>query len=352
MADVHFLTLFAPFALGITLLIALTLDYYLGEPKRFHYLVGFGYIASWFERHLNTKPNAPLDTPFLQKAETETLKRTLKNKLDTTSAMKGAIAWLLLVLPLPVLYLYFITPLAWYWQLPFDALVLYCALGLTSLNQHAMQVYLPLHNGDINTARHYTSYLVSRNTDALTAHEMSRATVESMLENGHDAVIASLFYFVIGGAPLVIVHRLANTLDAMWGYKNARYRSFGYAAARLDDALGFASGKCCTLLYSLQGTFRLCLKNAFIQGNQYKSHNGGWVMAAGATAMQRTLGGSAIYHGKTHLSPTLGGGKPIEVNDIPASVKIVKQASVIFITVVIFSQALWVLFNLNAGQAG
>ena len=315
------------FSLTITLSLALILDKLLGEAKRFHYLVGFGYLATKLEALLNPLPSE--STSEISALKTKAL---------------GAIAWCLLVLPFPILYFYFyfLQDLPWYWQVFIDAIVLYLALGLTSLKEHAMQIYRPLEIGDLKTARHFTGYIVSRETKALTEQEMSRATIESMLENGHDAVIASLIYYLIGGAPLVILHRFANTLDAMWGYKNSRFINFGYASARLDDVLGFISGKCCTLLYAIQGLkqrhFIQAIANAYRQGKQYKSHNGGWVMAAGATVMNKKLGGSAQYHGKEVHSVTLGEGNNVSSDDIPASLTLVSRASLILLIAVFIFQ--------------
>ena len=305
----------------LTLFIALLMDKILGEAKRFHYLVGFGWLAN--------KLAAKLNPPAIDIAATK-VNSALKAKL------LGAMAWCLLVLPLPVLYYFLIEQLTWYGQIMADATVLYLAIGLNSLYQHAMQIYRPLKSGDLDNARHFTGYIVSRETAELTEQEMSRATVESMLENGHDAVIASLVYYLIGGAPLVILHRLANTLDAMWGYKNTRFINFGYASARLDDLLGFISGKCCALLYALQGLphrlFTKALRNAYNQGKQYKSHNGGWVMAAGATVMAIKLGGSAQYHGRVVHSVTLGAGRVVSIADIVQSLHVVNRASLLLVT--------------------
>jgi len=303
-------------AVAITLLLALLLDKILGEARNYHYLVGFGWLAQKLEKKFNInhtknsrQPTEPL--PFNKK-----------------SALLGALAWSALVLPIPVMYVLCFNHLAWYWQIPLDAFILYLALGLNSLNKHAMQVYRPLNANDLENARHFTGYLVSRNTKHLTPAEMSRATVESMLENGHDSVIASMVYYLIGGAPLVILHRFANTLDAMWGYKTPRFNSFGYASARLDDILGFIPAKICTLLYVTQGCCKQSIVNAYQQGNRYKSHNGGWVMAAGATVLNRKLGGSAQYNGQTITSVTLGCGEEVNISDIPKSVQVVQRAAI------------------------
>ena len=130
----------------------------------------------------------------------------------------------------------------------------------------------------------------------------------------------------------------------MWGYKNSRFINFGYASARIDDVLGFISGKCCTVLYAIQGLqhrlFVKALYNAYSQGKQYKSHNGGWVMAAGATVMRRKLGGSALYHGKEVHSVTLGEGNNVSSDDIPASLTLVSRASLILLIAVFVFQLL------------
>ncbi len=308
-------------SVGLTLLLALLLDKFLGEARQYHYLVGFGWLANQCEKRINIDNSKQLEDPSLAPA------------FNKKNAILGALSWALLVLPLPLLYFFYLNDLVWYLQILCDASVLYFAIGLNSLHQHAMQVYLPLKANNLKEARHFTGYLVSRETSTLTPDEMSRATVESMLENGHDSVIASMIYFIIGGAPLVILHRFANTLDAMWGYRTPQFNAFGFASARLDDLLGFFSAKVCTLLYALQSkslkTLTQALKNSASQGNQYKSHNGGWVMAAGATMMNIKLGGNASYHGKLIKSVTLGCGNNINIEDIPKSVLLVKRAAIL-----------------------
>ena len=332
------------FASSLTIALALLLDKVLGEAKRYHYLVGFGYLAQRVEQCLNRNTSSDHHSDSFSGTDSQ-LKNSNEVAFSTRRALLGMFAWLLLVLPLPMLYWFYLSELVWYWQLLLDSLVLYLAIGLTSLRQHALQVYQPLNVNDLVKARHFTGYLVSRETSSLTPEQMSRATVESMLENGHDSVIASMVYYLIGGAPLVILHRFANTLDAMWGYKNPRFNAFGYASARLDDVLGFLSGKICTLLYALQSRFIVSIKNAYQQGNHYKSHNGGWVIAAGATVMGITLGGSANYHGKTITSVTLGQGRAVTIDDIPRSITVVSKAALILLLSVFIWQGLHFLLS-------
>ena len=300
-----------------TLVTALMVDHFIGEPTRFHPLIIFGNIANKLETKFN-KGN------------------------HQQQFIGGLVAWCLLVLPLPLLYVLLLWLLPVYLILLVNIYIVYWAVALNSLNLHGMQIYNPLINNDLAQAQHYCSYIVSRDTSELDAQAISRATTESMLENGHDGVTATLIYFVIGGAPLVIIHRLSNTLDAMWGYRTEQFNYFGKFSARMDDLLGFVSGKITALLFTVIGFFnstgKQALINAYSQSQSYKSHNGGWVMASGATVMNVCLGGSAVYFGKTVNSPLLGEGEVVQSKHIKASLTLVKQAVVLWLLVVFIWQ--------------
>ncbi|WP_413698995.1 cobalamin biosynthesis protein [Psychromonas sp. KJ10-10] len=165
-----------------------------------------------------------------------------------------------------------------------------------------------------------------------------------MLENGHDAVTATLIYFVIGGAPLVIIHRLSNTLDAMWGYRTEQYCYFGKFSARMDDLLGFISAKITAFLFAIIGLLNQkiikVISNAYQQSKTYKSHNGGWVMASGATVLNVSLGGKSIYFGKTVCSPQLGEGEPAQIKHIKSSLSLVKKATLLWVFIVFIGELL------------
>ena len=89
--------------------------------------------------------------------------------------------------------------------------------------------------GDLERARTELPVLVGRDPSALDASGVAAAVIESVAENSVDAVIAPAFWAVVAGAPGAIAYRAINTMDAMVGHRNDRYRRFGWAAARLDD---------------------------------------------------------------------------------------------------------------------
>ncbi|QIZ78819.1 cobalamin biosynthesis protein CobD [Ferrimonas lipolytica] len=258
--------------ISLALMMALLLDYLLGEPRRFHPLVGLGRIITKVEARLNND-----------------------------SKLFGVAALALLVLPCLVLYLL---------ELPLwlQIIILYLVIGGRSLTEHGTAVALALASGTIEDARTKVSYIVSRKTDSLDEPKVVSATVESMLENGNDAVFGALFWFIVGGAPAAIIYRIANTLDARWGYRNERFNQFGWAAAKFDDLLNWLPARLTVLTYAAQGNFRQSLRCAWLQGRQCASPNGGPVMAAGAGAMNVTIGGGAEYDGYRCDKPLLGVG--------------------------------------------
>lgn len=293
--------------MSITLIIfaALLLDFWLGELRRFHPLVGFGNLAKMVERWLYAD-----------------------------SALPGLIAVFLLVTP----FILAIQSLPWHWTL--DIVLLYLAIGWKSLGIHAKRVQSALLADNLPDARHQVGMLVSRDTTQLDQNEVAKATIESVLENGNDAVFATLFWFALAGAPGAIAYRLVNTLDAMWGYRNDRYRNFGWAAARLDDALNYIPARLTALSYAIVGQRQSALKCWRTQSANWKSPNAGPVMAAGAGSLGVSLGGAAWYHGKLEQRPILGEGRNPDANDIDRAILLIQRAIVLWLLVIYLGEEL------------
>jgi adenosylcobinamide-phosphate synthase len=243
---------------------------------------------------------------------------------DGMRRLLGGLALLLLVVP-PVLVAWGLAVLPGPGPLV-EVLLLYLALGATSLVAHAEAVQAALGAPDLELARQRVGYLVSRDTATLDAPQVSLATVESVLENGCDAVFGALCWFLLAGAPGVVLYRLVNTLDAMWGYRTPRYRYFGWAAARLDDLLNWLPARLTALSYTLLAEVPpLAWRCWQTQAPTWKSPNAGAVMAAGAGSLGLQLGGGAHYHGEWLERPSLGAGRAPESRDIRRAVQLVQR---------------------------
>lgn len=292
----------------LAMLLALALDAVFGEPRRFHPLVGFGALANAVER-----------------------------RLYVDRRVSGIAAWTLAVfLPVASLCgLRAVSPPVVVFAM--DVLVLYFALGRQSLAEHARPVAAALRDGDLPRARAAVGRMVSRDTDALDATHVAAAGTESVLENGHDAVFGTLFWFVVLGAPGALLFRLANTLDAMWGYRTVRYERFGWAAARADDVLGYVPARLTALGYAAMGDAVTALRCWRTQAPSWDSPNAGPVMASGAGALRVRLGGPAPYHGRWEDRPVLGEGEPPDASSIVRALRLVDRAVVAWLAVVLLA---------------
>ena len=275
--------------------LGLLLDRLLGEPPHHHPLVGFGRYASAIER--------------------------LFRRLGANRGI-GLLAWSAAILPWVALAGSLREGNIWLGLL-LDVGLLYFAIGSRSLAEHARAVATPLIAGDLPGARQRLSWIVSRDTSQLDESGVAKATVESVLENGNDAIFGALFWFALLGGPGALMFRLANTLDAMWGYRNERYLRFGWAAARIDDVLNYIPARLTALSYALLGNTADALRCWRTQAPTWDSPNAGPVMAAGAGALGVSLGGPAIYHGQLEDRPRLGTGEAARATDIDKAVALV-----------------------------
>lgn len=300
---------------SIIIVISLMLDALMGEPNRWHPLVGFGNIASWFEKKLNK----PLSiTPWL-------------------SYISGVIVWSVVVIPIVAmvwLIEHMPTPQPQV-EIILGIICLTLALGTKSLVQHARAVSRALKNQDIVQARKKIAMIVSRDTSNSDEAAINRATIESVLENGSDAIFAAIFWFIILGAPGVVLYRLANTLDAMWGYRTERYNQFGWAAARIDDVLNWLPARLTAMSYALAGSTLSALSCWKKQAMQWHGINPGVVMASGAGALNISLGGAATYHGQDIERPQLGCDNEPQVADIDRAINLVYKSIAIWILIIV-----------------
>lgn len=288
---------------SLALWVAVIIDRIFGEPSGYHPLAGFGWLA-----------------------------QRLESRLYGHTITRGLVGVVLLIGPFALLAVWL---QSWPYAVVVNTLLLYLAIGWNSLDRHAANVRDALLAGDHPGGRQQVGWLVSRDTTSLDETAMAEATVESVLENGNDAVFGAIFWFVVAGLPGLVVYRLANTLDAMWGYRNDRYEYFGRAAARLDDVLNFVPARLTAISYALVGHARLALRCWLAQGRTWKSVNAGSVMAAGAGSLNITLGGPASYHGLAQSRPRLGDGPRPGATDIARAQRLVGRALWLWLLVIL-----------------
>ena len=142
------------------------------------------------------------------------------------------------------------------------------------------------------------AWLVSRDVTQLSADEVRQSAIESLAENLNDSVVAPLFWFAVAGLPGAALYRLANTADAMWGYRGMREGRYwewaGKWAAHADDVLSWLPARITALLLALAG--RGVRPRALArEARRTPSPNSGWPMAAMALALDVRLTKPGVY---------------------------------------------------------
>lgn len=211
-------------------------------------------------------------------------------------------------------------------------------IAIKGLRQAALQVALPLKEGNLTEARKQLSMIVGRDTENLSEAEIVRGTVETVAENTVDGITAPLFFALLGGAPLALAYRSINTLDSMVGYKNERFLQFGWASARLDDVSNWIPARLTSLTIWLSALFirplrmaralRLTVRDA----PKHPSPNSGWseAMVAGLLGIQ--LGGVNSYGGVVSERARMGEGrKKLRVDDIKLTIYFMHGGWIIFL---------------------
>ena len=227
---------------------------------------------------------------------------------DSGRKFKGGVAWLLLVSSCFALFfaanfLLLSHPIA---HALFTAVFVYYGLSARCLIDEGLKVERILSQGDVDGARKQLSMIVGRDTANLSPSQIRSAVIETLAENLSDGVVAPLFFFVIGGVPLMMTYKMVNTLDSMVGYKNERYGDFGFVSAKMDDVANFVPARLTALLMVIVSLRLRVAKFVLRFGSKHASPNAGYPEAAMAGILDCRLGGPNNYFGKQVDKPYIG----------------------------------------------
>lgn len=206
-------------------------------------------------------------------------------------------------------------------------------ISARGLAREAGKIKSLLQQDDLEGARGAVGQIVGRDTASLDREELLRATIETVAENMVDGVVAPLFYGFLGGAPLAMAYRAANTLDSMVGYKNPRYLHFGWAAARFDDLVNYLPARLTGLLLPIaawslnldgKGAWQAILTDA----RSHPSPNSGISEAGAAGALGIQLGGLNYYNGIPSFRAYMGEDRrPLDLDSLEGTVALLFRVS-------------------------
>ncbi len=258
------------------------LDTLVGDPQWMpHPIRVFGNMIAWFEERLNRGANRRL---------------------------KGALMWVVLC---GVVYAFFsivemllmdytIVSIAW------GALFFFYGVSNRSLIEAGLNIEKILQNGDLEGARRELSMIVGRDTTHLDATQIRRAVIETMSENLSDGIVAPLFFFVLGGVPLMMLYKLINTFDSMVGYKNDRFRKFGFFSAKMDDVANFIPARLTALMMVIVSMSGRAVQHVRRFASAHISPNSGYPESAISGILDCRLGGPNYYFGRVVEKPYIG----------------------------------------------
>jgi len=218
-----------------------------------------------------------------------------------------------------------------------EVILLFYCISVRSLEKAALGVFTALRHEGVQGGRAAVAMIVGRETAALDEPEVARATVETVAENLVDGVLSPLFYALLGGVPLALAFKMINTLDSMVGYNNEKYREFGRAAARIDDAANYIPARLSVLFIALTAQLTTkrgwpALLTGFRDGRKHTSPNAGFSEAAFAGALEVRLGGPGTYHGKLVEKPHLGEAyRAVTTDDIPRACRLMVITSLLWL---------------------
>ncbi|MFH1190712.1 MAG: adenosylcobinamide-phosphate synthase CbiB [Candidatus Omnitrophota bacterium] len=219
----------------------------------------------------------------------------------------------------------------------FSILFIYFSLSIRALAVEAVKICENLESGDIQKARNSLSMIVGRDTLGLNEQEVIRATVETVAESIMDGIIAPLFYVFLGGPVIAWVYKSINTLDSMVGYRNERFKEFGYVSAKLDGWLNFIPSKITCFLISV---------SIFCRGKRWLSSlkevkrfllsgpaaNSDAVEASMAGGLGVQLGGTNFYNSVAVEKPFIGQAvESLNIKHIRQSVNIAYISSTLML---------------------
>lgn len=294
-----------PIAVGLVL--GWIADELVGDPRRGHPVALFGQWAAWVEQRTHRDSRAAGVV-----TETVVLTPVVALGLATSrlppAGRAGATA-----------------ALTW------------AALGGTSLGREGRAVHGLLVAGDLPGARRRVRNLVGRVTDDLDPDEVARAAIESVAENTSDAVVGTLVWGALLGPLGVVLHRAANTLDAMHGHRTPRYARFGWVAARFDDALGWLPARVTVLVTAVASPLRAreVVRTALRDGRDHPSPNAGPVEAGFAAALGIRLGGRTVYASGVEDRVVMGAGPAPTAVDLPRTVELARRVGIITLVAVV-----------------
>ncbi len=281
----------------ILLLLAMVVEAYAGQwnalkDLRFHPIRLLGGYADWCDRKLNRE-----------------------SRSQTDRAVRGAVFTLVLVIlcvaaGLAVAFLSQTIPMFW----ALETLLIMMLINQRGTYAQVRKIGKALRDDGVETARLSLAPLTSESVEKMDAHNVARTSIESCAETLAAGVLGPVFWYVLFGFPGLLVFKGISILDSRIGRRTAKYRAFGFTAARMNDILLFVPALLAGLFVLVASFFvptvnpGKSFKIMFRDAGKHRSRNIGWPLAAMAGALGLALAGPRRFAQETISESWVGDG--------------------------------------------
>lgn len=104
--------------------------------------------------------------------------------------------------------------------------------------------------------------------------------VSYWLKNLSKCMVSPVFFYCLGGIPLLLCTQLAHQLDQMIGKRDPEFEQFGKFAAITDDVLNFIPSRIAALMIVLISRSNAAWKSMMSKGHLHASPNSGYPLMA------------------------------------------------------------------------
>lgn len=180
------------------------------------------------------------------------------------------------------------------WSLLLDAIVLLFCATWQPYQLQAEKIMQNLQKELSGLAKVQARLLLLRDTKPLSRMGLVKALLESLCLRFTQQVIATIFWYLLAGAPGLLCYRLCQIASQQWSIKLATNRHFGVAACRLHQLLCVVPYCLSLSLLYLQGSKKPQAAKRYAEGEALPKCKE-WLLQQLSRTLQVSLGGPAYY---------------------------------------------------------
>ncbi|MCE9677940.1 cobalamin biosynthesis protein [Shewanella sp. AS1] len=268
----------------------------------------------------------------------------------------GVLAIMLLVMPFWLICVFLLQLAAYPWF--FECLILYFCLSDEQFNRIAKRVQLALKAQNKASARRLLKPWQQRDLDALSEIGLSKATIEQLATTPIYGTVATVLFFILGGAPLVLLASMIKQLESCWPALHPRYTHFGKPVYLLCYLIYFLPSLAWNITLAIQGGPQTLLTLLRPPLSRQAVNHQLPTLAVAAKALNIELGGPVKFSLPAHIQMD---GMRVEVDkvgspnkpvakDIQAARKLMATGQGIWLAGVLLLPCIWALLRyLQAG---